>query len=50
MHLTGLKWATVISLAVIATGAGVAALVPRVLAAADDAAKVAAELKKLQGT
>ena len=50
MHLTGLKWATVISLAVIATGAGVAALVPRALAAADDAAKVAAELKKLQGT
>jgi uncharacterized protein (TIGR03067 family) len=50
MHLTGLKWATVISLAVIATGAGVAALVPRALAAADGAAKVAAELKKLQGT
>jgi RNA polymerase sigma factor (sigma-70 family) len=50
MHLTGLKWATVISLAVIATGAGVAAIVPRALAAADDAAKVAAELKKLQGT
>ena len=48
MHLTRLKWATAFALAVIATGVGAAA-VPRVLAAADDKAKVEAELKKLDG-
>jgi uncharacterized protein (TIGR03067 family) len=50
MHLTKLKWATAFALAVVVTGAGVAAVVPRALAAADDTAKVKAELKKLQGT
>jgi RNA polymerase sigma factor (sigma-70 family) len=50
MHLTGLKWAAAIALAVIVAGAGVAALVPTALAAPDDTAKAEAELKKLQGT
>jgi RNA polymerase sigma factor (sigma-70 family) len=49
MHLTGLKWAAVFTLAVLATGAA-AAVVPGALAAADDKAKAEAELKKLQGT
>jgi RNA polymerase sigma factor (sigma-70 family) len=49
MLLTRLKWAA-FALAVVVTGAVVAAGVPRVLAAADDAAKVQAELKKFQGT
>jgi len=50
MHLTRLRWAAAFALAVVVTGAGVAAGVPRALAAADDAAKVQAELKKFQGT
>jgi RNA polymerase sigma factor (sigma-70 family) len=50
MHLTRLKWATVFMLTVIVTGEGVVVVVPRALAAADDAAKVEAEQKKLQGT
>ena len=50
MHLTRLKWVTAFALAVVVAGAGVAAVVPRALAAADDAAKVEAERKKLQGT
>jgi RNA polymerase sigma factor (sigma-70 family) len=50
MHLSGLKWTTAFALAVVVTGAGVAAAVPRALAAADGAAKAGAELKKLQGT
>lgn len=50
MHLTRLKWATAFALAVVVTGAGLVAVVPRALAAADDAAKVEAERKKLQGT
>jgi uncharacterized protein (TIGR03067 family) len=49
MRLTRLKWAAAVGLAVIVTGAGVAAL-PGALAAADDRAKVDSELKKLQGT
>jgi RNA polymerase sigma factor (sigma-70 family) len=50
MHLMRLKWATAFALAFIVAGAGVAALVPRAVAAAEDAAKVEAERKKLQGT
>jgi RNA polymerase sigma factor (sigma-70 family) len=50
MHLTRLKWAAAFALAVVVSGMGVAALVPRALAAVDDTAKVEAELKKLQGT
>jgi RNA polymerase sigma-70 factor (ECF subfamily) len=50
MRLTGLKWAAMFALAVLVTGAGVAAVVPMALAAAADAAKLEAELKKLQGT
>jgi RNA polymerase sigma factor (sigma-70 family) len=50
MHLTGLKWATAFAMAVAVTGLGVASVVPRALAVADDKAKVEAELKKLQGT
>jgi RNA polymerase sigma factor (sigma-70 family) len=50
MHLTRLRWAAAFALAVVVTGAGVAAGVPGALAAADDAAKVKAELKKFQGT
>jgi len=50
MHLTRLRWAAAFALAVVVTGVGVAAGVPRALAAADDAAKVKAELKKFQGT
>jgi uncharacterized protein (TIGR03067 family) len=49
MHLIRLKWASAVALAAVVTGAGVAAVVPRALAAAADAAKVKAELKKLQG-
>jgi RNA polymerase sigma factor (sigma-70 family) len=50
MRLSGLKWATAFALAVVVTGAGVAAMVPGALADGDDAAKVKAELKKFQGT
>jgi RNA polymerase sigma-70 factor (ECF subfamily) len=50
MQLTRLKWVTALAVAVIVTGAGVAAVVPTALAAADDAAKAQAEQKKLQGT
>jgi RNA polymerase sigma factor (sigma-70 family) len=53
MHLTRLKWATAFALAVAGTGVGIAGAVvavPRAFAAADDAAKTGAELKKLQGT
>jgi RNA polymerase sigma factor (sigma-70 family) len=50
MHLTRLKWAAAFALAVVVTGAGVAAGLPRALAAADDADKVQAEKKKFQGT
>jgi uncharacterized protein (TIGR03067 family) len=50
MHLTRLTCAAAFALAVVVTGAGVAAGVPRAHAAADDAAKVKAELKKFQGT
>jgi RNA polymerase sigma factor (sigma-70 family) len=50
MRLTGLKWAAASVLAVVVTGAGVAAVLPGALAAADDKDKVKAELKKLQGT
>jgi uncharacterized protein (TIGR03067 family) len=50
MHLTRLRWAAAFALAVVVTGAGVAAGVPRALAVADDAAKVKAELEKFQGT
>lgn len=50
MQLIRLKWATAIALAVAVTGAGVAAVVPQALAAAEDADKVKAELKKFQGT
>jgi uncharacterized protein (TIGR03067 family) len=50
MQLIRLKWAAALALAVVVTGAGVAAVVPRALADADDAAKVKAELKKFQGT
>jgi RNA polymerase sigma factor (sigma-70 family) len=50
MRLIRLKCATALALAVVVTGAGAAAVVPRALAAAADAAKVKAELKKLQGT
>lgn len=49
MHLTRLKWTTVFVMTVIMTGAGFAAVVPTVLAAADDTAKAKAEVKKLQG-
>jgi RNA polymerase sigma factor (sigma-70 family) len=49
MHLIRLKWAAALALAVVVTGAGVAAVVPRALAAAEDAAKVKAELEKLKG-
>ena len=49
MRLTQLKWATAFALAVVVTG-GVVALVPSIVAATDDATKVKAELKKLQGT
>ncbi len=49
MHLTRLGWATALALAVVATGAGVAA-VPGALAFADDIARAKAEQKKLQGT
>jgi RNA polymerase sigma-70 factor (ECF subfamily) len=49
MHLTRLKWATAFALAVVVTGAGVAAVVAGALAEADDSAKVKAELRKLQG-
>ena len=50
MHLTRLKWALTFALAVLVTGAGAAALLPRAFAAADDTEKVARETKKLQGT
>ena len=50
MQLIRLKWATAIALAVVVTGAGLAAVVPKALGAADDAAKVKVELKKFQGT
>jgi uncharacterized protein (TIGR03067 family) len=50
MHLTRLKWAAAFVLAGVVTGVGVVAVVPRALAAADDATTVEAELKKLQGT
>jgi RNA polymerase sigma factor (sigma-70 family) len=50
MHLTRLTWASALALAVVVTGAGVAAVVPRALADGDDATKVKAELKKFQGT
>jgi RNA polymerase sigma factor (sigma-70 family) len=49
MNLIRLKWLTALALAAVVTGAGVAAVVPGALAAAEDAAKVKAELKKLQG-
>jgi RNA polymerase sigma factor (sigma-70 family) len=49
MQLMRLKWLTALALAVVVTGAGVAAVVPAAVAAAEDAAKVKAELKKLQG-
>ena len=49
MHLTRLRWVAAFAVAVIVTGAGVAA-VPRVFAAVDDAARARAEVKKLQGT
>jgi RNA polymerase sigma factor (sigma-70 family) len=50
MHLTGLRWAAALALAVVVTGVA-AVVVPKALAAADDAAKAKAqaELKKLQG-
>jgi RNA polymerase sigma-70 factor (ECF subfamily) len=53
MHLTRLKWATAFALAVVGAGAGIAGAlvaVPKAFAAADDAARSGAELKKLQGT
>jgi RNA polymerase sigma-70 factor (ECF subfamily) len=50
MRLTRLTWATAFALAVVVTGVEVAVGVPRALAAADEAAKVKAELKKFQGT
>ena len=50
MQLIRLKLATAIALAVVVTGAGLAAVVPKTLGAADDAAKVKTELKKFQGT
>jgi RNA polymerase sigma factor (sigma-70 family) len=50
MHLTRLRWAAAFALAVVVAGAGVAAGVPRALAAADDVAEVKAELKKFQGS
>ena len=50
MRLTGLKWAAAFALVAIVTGAGSSAVVPLALAAADEKAKVEAELKKLQGT
>jgi RNA polymerase sigma factor (sigma-70 family) len=50
MHLTGLKWASMFVLAVAMTGAGAAVLVPMAHASADDAEKVKAEIKRLQGT
>jgi uncharacterized protein (TIGR03067 family) len=50
MHLIRLKWATAFALAVVVTGAGVAAVLPRALADGDDAAKLKEELKKFQGT
>jgi RNA polymerase sigma factor (sigma-70 family) len=50
MYLTKLSWATAFALAVVVIGAGVTTEVSRARAAADDAAKVKAELKKFQGT
>jgi RNA polymerase sigma factor (sigma-70 family) len=50
MQLIRLKLATAIALAVVVTGAGLAAVVPKALGAAEDAAKLKAELKKFQGT
>jgi RNA polymerase sigma factor (sigma-70 family) len=50
MQLTKLKWATALSLGILGTVAGMAAVVPTVLAAADDIANAKAELKKFQGT
>jgi RNA polymerase sigma factor (sigma-70 family) len=49
MHLTRLKWTSVFVMSVIMTGAGFAAVVPTVLAAADETDKAKAEAKKLQG-
>src|SRR5262245_50293109 len=48
MHLIRLKWAAAFAQAVVVTGAGVAAVVPRALAGGDEAAKLKAELKKFQ--
>jgi RNA polymerase sigma factor (sigma-70 family) len=50
MHLIRLKWAAALALGVVVTGAGTAALVPAVLAAADEPARAKAALRKLQGT
>jgi RNA polymerase sigma factor (sigma-70 family) len=50
MQLIRMKLATAIALAVVVTGAGLAVVVPKALGAADDAARVKAELKKFQGT
>jgi uncharacterized lipoprotein YddW (UPF0748 family) len=49
MRLTRLKWAAAVALAVVVTGAGVAA-VPVALSAAEDWARIDSELKKLRGT
>jgi RNA polymerase sigma factor (sigma-70 family) len=50
MHLTRLKWATAAALTVVASGVGVAAVLPAAVAFAEDTAKTMAELKKLKGT
>jgi uncharacterized protein (TIGR03067 family) len=50
MHLSGLKWTAAFALAIAVGAVGVGVVVPRALAAYDDAAKIKAELAKLQGT
>lgn len=50
MRLTKLKWVMVIAVSGLACGAGLTVMVPKALAAVDDAARAKAEFEKLQGT
>jgi uncharacterized protein (TIGR03067 family) len=50
MQLSGLKWIAMTAATAVMIGATLAAVVPRVIAAGDDTARVKAEKKKLQGT
>jgi RNA polymerase sigma factor (sigma-70 family) len=50
MQLSGLKWFAMTAITAVVIGATLTAVVPKVIAAVDETARVEAEKKKLQGT